>query len=77
MRLGGRRPTNEWRAIAIGKDIAHERLCIDTSILVTGARWRKDRFVDLKVIQRSGGWSLSFLERMVRTFGGESIGCAV
>lgn len=80
--LGGR-PTNKRRAIAVGKDIAHEGLCINASILVTRARWCEHGFVDLKVNQRSGCWSLSRLKRIVRTLeriietsGRDGIGCA-
>ena len=52
-------PTHEWRAIAISKLIAHKFFGIDASILVTCARRRQNRLIDLKVNQRAGRCSLA------------------
>ena len=60
-RLGRKGPTNEWRAVAVGKDMGHEGLCIDASILITRARRSQDGLGNLEVDQRSGCWSLSLL----------------
>ena len=70
-------PTNKRRAVAVGKNIAHERLRIYTSILVARARWGEDGLVDLKVNQRSSSWSLSLLECTVRTLKRQSIECTM
>ena len=43
------RPTNERCAVAVCKDIVHEGLCVNASILVTCTRWCENRVVDLKV----------------------------
>ena len=58
--------TNEWVAIAVGKDMAHKRLCVNASKLVTRSRGGKDRLGNLKVNQRSGSGSLSLLGCMIR-----------
>ena len=58
--------TNEWRAIAVGKDMAHKRLCVNASKIVTGSRRRKDGLGNLKVNKRSGSGSLSLLVCMIR-----------
>ena len=42
-------PTSEWRAVAVGKDMAHECLCVNASKFVTRARGCKDGLGDLKV----------------------------
>ena len=58
--------TNEWGAIAVGKDMAHKRLCVNASKFVTRSRRGKDRLGNLKVDQRSGSGSLSHLVCMIR-----------
>lgn len=74
--LGRRKHTHEWRAIAIRKDIAHESLCINASILITGARRCKNGLGDLKIDQW-GSRSLSVLERIVRDLRRENTGGAL
>ena len=58
--------TNEWGAVAVGKDMAHKRLCVNASKVVTRSRRGKDRLGDLKVNERSGSGSLSLLVCMIR-----------
>lgn len=52
--LEEKRPTNERRAVAIGKNMAHERLCVDASILIIGTSRCKDWLGNLEINQRSG-----------------------
>ena len=48
-RFSRERPTNEGCAVAVCKDIVHEGLCVNASILVTCTKWCENRVVDLKV----------------------------
>ena len=73
---GERARTNKWRIVGVCKDIFHEGLCIDTSILIACARWRQNWLRDLKV-DKGSGRSLPDLERIVRSLERESIGCAL
>lgn len=68
--------TNKWRIIRVGKDISHEGLRIDTSILIACARWRQNWLGHLKV-DKGSGRSLPGLPRIVRSWRRERIGCAM
>lgn len=63
-------------AVAVGKDIGHEGLCINTSILIACARWCQNWLGNLEV-DKGCGWTLPGLERIVRSLKRESIGCAL
>lgn len=52
--LEEQRPTNEGRAIAVGKNMAHERLSIDASILIIGTSRCKNWLRNLEINQRGG-----------------------
>ena len=59
--------TNEGVAVAVGKDMAHEPLCVDASKFVTRIGRRKDGLGNLKVFQRKNGRrQLQLLVRIVR-----------
>ena len=68
--------SDERGVVAVGKDIGHEGLCINTSILIACARWRQNWLGDLKV-DKGRGWTLPGLKRLVRSLKRESIGCAL
>lgn len=68
--------TNKWRIIGVCKDISHEGLCINTSILIACAKGCQNWLGNLKV-NKGSGRSLPGLERMVRSFKRERIGCTL